>query len=776
MTHPQIIEQAIARAKLAKAAEAKQREREIAALKFQVPSLQWPDDVKAQRNGSTVNGVQANARPMLSIPKIDQPIQLILNQEKAAHLGIQVHPLSEDADDDTAEVQQGLYRAIERDSRAGLARSWAFDRAVKCGRGAYRILKVYADDGGDPFDQKIVFQRILRQDDVYFDPSAQEPDWSDGEWALIGTFLPADRYTREFGDSELASTIDGNFADLMASEPDWFKEVDGKPAIRVMEYWVVDLSTRTRCAYYLSGQVTVGWKDELPKGFPAKDILQTRDEPTRTVTWYKLNAKEVLDEQEWDGKYIPIIPVIGRELQPFDGERRWTGVIEPAMDGQRLFNYAASNAVEIAALEPKAPFIMVEGQDESFEAEWDQINTRNLTRVRYRAVNLAGQPAPPPQRMQIDASRLGPSMLLLNEANSFIQSSTAMFDPSLGNAQKKDRSGRAILAQQEQGDRSSSDYLNNLAQVSMMYEAKVVLDLMGKVYDRPGRIARILGTNDETKTVMLNASFETDSAGRPRAATTQTAKTYDMTRGIYGVSVNVGKAYRDRMEEGSTEMALLMQADPTMSMLIAPIYFKFRDTPGHEEMADVMKKWRAKNFPGIDDAEKGEQPTPQQLQAQLGAAQEQTKMLGEQLKQAVDYVKTEQAKHSATIEIEKFKQKAAVEIQRMKDATAIRVKEIDALIKGVLLDQEQEHEALALGQEMAHESRQAAADRSAEWDMAEQAHEQAQAQAAQQAELGMVAADQGQAHALEAGEQGQAHALEQGQQAADLAPEPAASE
>lgn len=764
MTHPQIIEQAIARAKLAKAAEATQREREIAALKFQVPALQWPDDVKNQRNGSTINGVQANARPMLSIPKIDQPIQLILNQEKAAHLGIQVHPLSEDADDDTADVQQGLYRAIERDSRAGLARSWAFDRAVKCGRGAYRILKVYADDGGDPFDQKIVFQRILRQDDVYFDPSAQEPDWSDGEWALIGTFLSADRYTREFGDSELAGTLDGNFADLMAAEPDWFKEVDGKPAIRVMEYWVIDLSTRTRCAYRLSGQVTIGWKDELPKGFPDRDIIQTREEPTRTVTWYKLTAKEVLDTQEWDGKYIPIIPVIGRELQPFDGERRWTGVIEPAMDGQRLFNYAASNAVEIAALEPKAPFIMVEGQDESFEAEWDQINTRNLTRVRYRAVNLAGQPAPPPQRMQIDASRLGPSMLLLNEANSFIQSSTAMFDPSLGNAQKKDRSGRAILAQQEQGDRSSSDYLDNLAQVSMMYEAKVVLDLMGKVYDRPGRIARILGKNDETKTVMLNAAFETDASGRPRPATTQTAKHYDMTRGIYGVSVTVGKAYATRMEEASNEIGLILQADPALMALIGPIYFKYRDFPGHDQIADVLKKVRAKQFPGIDESDE-HQPDPQQMRAQLDSAKQQAQVLGEQLKQAVDYVKTEQAKHDATIQIETFKQKAAVEIQRMKDATAIRVKEIDALMKGVILDQEQEHEALALGQEMAHESRQAAADRSHEWDMADEQHQRAQELAQQQGVQNAMAA-----------EQGQAHALEQGQQAADLAPEPAAGE
>jgi hypothetical protein len=50
-------------------------------------------------------------------PALDHPIQFTLNAEKAAHLGVGIHPLSDAADDDTAEVLQGLYRRIEVESR-----------------------------------------------------------------------------------------------------------------------------------------------------------------------------------------------------------------------------------------------------------------------------------------------------------------------------------------------------------------------------------------------------------------------------------------------------------------------------------------------------------------------------------------------------------------------------------------------------------------------------------------------------------------------------------
>ena len=84
---PDVVQEALDRFATCVTAEAAQRARELAALEFQVPELQWPDDIRQARKAQTVGGVALAGRPMLAIPKLDQPIQLVLNQERAAHLG-----------------------------------------------------------------------------------------------------------------------------------------------------------------------------------------------------------------------------------------------------------------------------------------------------------------------------------------------------------------------------------------------------------------------------------------------------------------------------------------------------------------------------------------------------------------------------------------------------------------------------------------------------------------------------------------------------------------
>jgi hypothetical protein len=179
------------RYKLATQADEQQRQREYDDLRFQVPELQWPDDVRAQRGAQVINNMPIAARPMLSVPKLDQPIQLVLNAERSANLGVTVKPLTSDANDDTAEVLQGLYRRIEVDSRANLARSWGYARAAKCGTGAYRILAVYDPDGQHPSDQKLVIKRLFHQECVRWDPYAQEPDFSDASTRLSKSGCPS---------------------------------------------------------------------------------------------------------------------------------------------------------------------------------------------------------------------------------------------------------------------------------------------------------------------------------------------------------------------------------------------------------------------------------------------------------------------------------------------------------------------------------------------------------------------------------------------------------
>ena len=517
---PTDMEQALDRFNLGVNADTDQRLREEAALRFQVPEMAWPTEVKEQRKPQLVGGIAIPQRPMLSIPTLDQPIQMTLNAEKAAHLGIKIHPISEAADDETAEVIQGLYRRIEVESRAGLARSWAFERAVKAGRGFYRVLTEADPDGGSPFDQKISIKRILQQGSVVLDPFAQEADWSDGQWAFLIQDMPWDTYTQRFPKSKMAAFSEDELAVVGVETPHW---VSGDPgsagrAVRVAEYYRIEYATRTRVLLDDGGDA---FDDEIPEGRTALagDGAQSVEEKVPTLWWSVMNAIEELEPaQTQNGRYIPIIPVLGRELIPFEQERRWVGLIEPNKDAVRLLNYSASSAVELAALESKAPYTMVEGQEEGHEQEWQLANVRNFPYLRYRNVSLNGTPAPPPQRTQVDTSRLGPSMVLLQQAREFIHQGTGAYESALGEQSSSARSGKAVMALQQQYDQGSSHFLDSLAEVSLTYEAKVILDLIPHIYDRPGRVARILDIEDESRTILLNTPFQAGlNGGRPRA-------------------------------------------------------------------------------------------------------------------------------------------------------------------------------------------------------------------------------------------------------------------
>lgn len=767
MSDAKIIEVALERFQRAADAEHDQRQRESEDLNFEFDP--WPKAVKDARGGYTLAGQNVPARPMVNIPMLDQPVQLVINQEKAAHLGIEVHPESDDADDKTAEVLQGLIRDIEVRSRAGLARSWAFERAVKCGRGYYRILKRFCNpraEGPEGTDQELVVSLILNQASVYFDPDAEQPDKSDAWWAFVTQDLSEEAHKRQFPDSKLSTMSASDFDGLGDRAKTWIDE----KTFRVAEYFTVETAARTRIAYDEGkGEgVQMGWQDELTD-LPESHLKHKRDIETKTVRWRKINGVEVLDEEEWDGQYIPIVPVVGREYN-IDGDRRWLGLIAQAKDAARLVNYAASTVVEKVAIDVKSPWIIAEGQEEGHEAEFARASVRPVPYVRYKPTSIAGQPTPPPER-NIQGPNIAADIQLLQQAKEFVHAATFTFDPSLGNLPQKDRSGKAIQALQQQSDSGNSHYLDNLAEVSMTYEAKVLLDMIPKVYDRPERIARIIDPREEKKHIMLNHPFVDGDKGPqpvdPNAPPPQAppqpgavlnlrqqeqppVKFYDLTRGRYGVVVTVGKSYQTRMQQGSDALGQLLQADPALMPIIGWRYFKYNDNiPGHNEIAEDLKKIRPPQLQDADD--------PAQAEAKLAQAQQQIQMMGQALKEATDIIEKDKLKVQAQVQIAQGKDATTLEKTRQDNETKIAVAELGAKIERLALFLE---ERARIGVQQ-HELGMASADAGHEGDLAQMAHQQAIQQANLQQQHALEQGDQQVAGSMAQADQGNQHAIQQ---------------
>lgn len=710
-----------------------QRKRENEDLDFQTAAGAWPDDVSKQRAAQPASGKlpALPARPCLSVASIDEPVALVAAEERKAHLAVNIHPLSEEATDDTARVLQGLYRSIETDSHAANVRSWGYQRALWAGWGVYRVSKQFDPYGGHPFDQKIVLERILFQANVFLDPFARKPDWSDMRRAMVVDDLPWPIYKEKYPKSQVARNGQTGLEGIIAEAPEWANRGntdDETATVRIVEEWRVEV---TELRHVLLDDGSTAREDQIPEdrteatGEDARYAI----EEVRRVYWRVINAREELEpEQEWDGQYIPLIPTIGRELQPVKGKRQWLGMVSNAKDAVRLTNYAASGAIEMAALEPRAPFELDPEQIEGYEAWWDQSNLRNFPYLPVHRF-VRGQPVEPPQRVQADVSRMGPSMQLLGMGRQFVQAATAIYPPALGENTPAHRSGRAITALQDQSLQANTPYLDNLATVSMPYEAIVVLDLIPKVYDRPGRIARILDEQDKSEQVMLNAPFTRHpQTGRPtmlpndspadQSITQQMvkdpnhpAKQYDLSKGRYGVNVTIGQGKSSRMQEGNDALSQLMQADPSLVPVLGPEWAKFQDFPGAETVAKLLTKMRDHTMPWLSDTPVNAAMDPHKLMAE-------NQQLKQQLTLAGQTIQTKQIEQQGKLHVTQVQEDAETQRAREANETKITVAALGSKVESLQnMMQLFFEERSRLGQQ-ANDTMQAALDRRHEASMA----------------------------------------------------------
>jgi hypothetical protein len=214
------------------------------------------------------------------------------------------------------------------------------------------------------------------------------------------------------------------------------------------------------------------------------------------VKYCKINGYEILEERDWAGKYIPVVRIVGNEFE-VDGRLYVSGLVRNAKDAQRMYNYWVSQEAEMLALAPKAPFIGYGGQFEGYENQWKTANTTNWPYLEVNPDVTDGQGAvlPLPARAQPPMASSG---LLQAKAGASedIKASTGQYNASLGMG-SNERSGKAILARQREGDVGTYHYGDNLAR-GVRTCVRQLVDLIPKIYDTQ-RVARIIGVDGETK-------------------------------------------------------------------------------------------------------------------------------------------------------------------------------------------------------------------------------------------------------------------------------------
>jgi ElaB/YqjD/DUF883 family membrane-anchored ribosome-binding protein len=389
-----------------------------------------------------------------------------------------------------------------------------------------------------------------------------------------------------------------------------------------------------------------------------------RESRTYKVKKELVTGTDVLEEEPWLGKYIPLVPMYGEEVN-VNGKRYFKSLHRDAHDSQKAYNYLRTTGIELIGLTPKAPYVGPKGAFNTDANKWDTINT-----TAHGFVEYDGQI--PPQRQQLDASAAG----ILREAMSAhddVKAVLGMFDASIGN-RSNETSGKAIMARQREGDTGTFHFLDNRNR-AIEHGGRIVMDLIPHYYTTE-RILRCVQEDGESYTVPLGVpvahksqleallSPQQPQGQAPQGQAPQThdgapapqgppqyvpvppqvqaqlspeqarqlaaiTKVFDLTVGKYGVAIQAGPNFTTRRQEAAEQMMEFIRIFPQAAGYIGDLLAKNLDWPGSEQVAERLKAMLPPQAQGNID------PMVQQLQQTLQQQGQQAQQTIAQLQKQI---------------------------------------------------------------------------------------------------------------------------------------------
>jgi hypothetical protein len=655
---------------LAMSALSESREDEIDDLRFYAGSpdnhWQWPADVLATRGA--VQGQTINARPCLTINKLPQHVRQVTNDMRQNRPGAKVIPVDDKADLQVAEVLNGMIRHIEYISDADVAYDTACENQVAYGEGYIRLLTEYCDE--DTFDQDIKIGRVRNSFSVYMDPTIQDPTGADAKWCFVTEDVTRDDYERMYPNAAPITTLQSlGVGDQSISN--WLNE----DTIRIADYYYIDYDRTTLNLYPGNATAFNGTPED-------KDLRAVYGKPKRTreadrprVRYCKINGYEILEQNDWAGKWIPVIRIVGNEFE-VDGRLYVSGLVRNAKDAQRMYNYWVSQEAEMLALAPKAPFIGYGGQFEGYEDKWKTANTTNwpYLEVNPDVTDGQGSALPLPQRAQPPMASTG-LLQAKSGASEDIKATTGQYNASLGQG-GNERSGKAIMARQREGDVGTYHYGDNLTR-GVRHIARQLVDLIPKIYDTQ-RVARIIAEDGVTKMAKINPEQEEPVREIRDQDGIIIDKIYNPGVGKYDVVATTGPGYATKRQEALDAMGQLLQGNPDLWKVAGDLFVKNMDWPGAQEMAKRFAKTIDPRLTSDGDAS-----------PELQAAQQQIQAMGQQMDQMVgmlDNVKSSEIARTNEIkEFEAMVKAYAAETQRISAVQAgMSPEQIQDIVMGTI--------------------------------------------------------------------------------------------
>lgn len=575
-------------------------------MKFvNVPGEQWDANMKKKRG----------KRPCYEFNKLRITCKRIINDMRANRPSGKVRGV-EDGDKETADIYEGLIRNIWNNSDGDTVIDYAGEYQVSAGIGAWRINTKYVAE--DAFEQDIVIEPIQNPFCLYADPAAKDPLKRDAQDWILTDRISRSAYDNRWPNKTAISWESSEFDD----EDEWQDD----ETVRIVEYWYKEPYEK-EIWQLADGKVVDSTSDEAPL-IPPEQIARKRTVICNRIKMCIASGEAILEESEWAGSHFPFVMVYGEHMV-VDGKVRWFGIPRFAKDPQRAYNVSRTAMIETVAMTPQAKFWATAEQAKGHIEKWEQAVSENIPVMLYNADPKApGAPVPTPGA-QVPAALVQLSMLDSED----IKAVTGIFDASLGQ-EATEKSGRAIIARQQQGEIATFNYQDNMAK-GIRRTWEILVDLIPKIYDTE-RELRILGSDGAESYKKVNAIVMDPVTG-------QAIKVNDLAQGRYDVTITVGPSFSTKRQEAAETYLQLAQAAPQVMGAAGDLVFKAMDLPYSEDIADRLRAMLPPPIQQMLSEGKQIPPEAQAVMAQATQAMQLVEQKNQLVMQAAQELQQEQS-------------------------------------------------------------------------------------------------------------------------------------
>jgi hypothetical protein len=592
---------------------------------------QWPDAIR--------RGRMADQKVCLTVNLTAQHCNQIINNMRQNRPQCRVLPVDNGADKKTAEIIGGLIRNIQTSSNADDAHDVAAEHCTYGGEGYWRVYTEYESETS--FKQCIKIGALPNPLLVYIDDNAKALDKSDAEWGFIFEDISKEQCKRDHPNVDPASWVeDGNKG--------WVT----KDTVRRAEYFYCVYTPDT--ALLLQDGSEEG-REVLKSDIRADQfkmieplIIDQRPTMQKRWKWCKLLGGEdkPLVEKDWPGSYLPIISVIGKEVN-VNGEIVRKGIVRDLKDPARMVNFSYSEAIQTVALQNKVPYIAAAEAIEGYEDVWQGANTTNLGYLPFNQFDENGNKLDRPDRQQPSVMPAA-QVQMLQLSTEQMRAASGQQNANFG-IKSEAVSGVGIRRLKEQGEVATFHFPDNQVR-GLRYEAMILIDLIPKIYDTK-RVVRILGLDGKDEQAILNPDMEQPFAEATTAEDVQ--KIFNPGVGRYDVVIDTGPSYQTQRQEAQVVMGDIAAKDPNFLNVAGDIYWRTQDFPGSEQLA---KRYEKVVPPELQE-KKGQPKVPPEIQQQMAQMGQQIQVMeqaGTQLQHKVAELEEDKENKSKELSIKAY--------------------------------------------------------------------------------------------------------------------------